>query len=264
VNVTQTVPSPSWLVLLILFLFPLTAEGALVTQAVEYRDGETLLEGYLAYDDSIEGKRPGVLVVHEWKGLNDYARSRADKLAQLGYVAFAVDMYGKGILAKDHEEAAKLSGVYRNDRSLMRERASAGLEVLKNHPLTDPTRIAAIGYCFGGTTVLELARAGSDLKGVVTFHGGLDAPVATAPGTVKAKILVLHGAQDSHITPDQVAQFEKEMTEAGADWQLVKFSGAVHGFTVPGPAHHPDADRRSWQMMKHFFEEIFASLVVSK
>ncbi len=247
--------------------FQTVSFAAVVTQAVEYKDGETLLEGYLAYDDAIEGKRPGIIVVHEWKGLNDYAKGRADELAELGYVAFAVDMYGKGIYAKDHEEAGKLSGVYRSDRNLMRQRAKAAFDILKNNPHVDPQNTAAIGYCFGGTTVLEMARAGFDLKGVVSFHGSLDAPLPAAPGVIKAKVLVMHGADDNFVGNEKVLVFQEEMRKAGADWQLVMFGDAVHSFTVPeagsdkskGAAYNALADKRSWGMMKQFFSELFSS-----
>jgi len=248
--------------------FQTVSSAAVVTEAVEYMDGDAVLEGYLAYDDAIQGKRPGILVVHEWKGLNDYAKKRALQLAELGYAAFAADMYGKGIYAKDHEEAGKLSGVYRSDRNLMRQRAKAAFDVLKNNPQVDPQNTAAIGYCFGGTTVLEMARAGFDLKGVVSFHGALDTPVPAVPGTIKAKVLVMQGADDSFAgTTQQITAFEDEMRKAGADWQLVIFGDAVHSFTVPeagsdkskGAAYNAPADKRSWGMMKQFLSELFSS-----
>lgn len=253
-----------FLTLLLVFL-PALAHAEVVTKTVEYHDGDTVLKGYLAYDNSTEAKRPGVLVVPQWKGLSDYEKGRAEQLAALGYVAFAVDMYGDGVVAKDHQEAAKLSGVYRDDRTKMRERARAGYEVLKNDPLVHPEKMAAIGYCFGGTTVLEMARAGFDLKGVVSFHGGLDTPTPAEPGAVKAKVLVLHGADDPHSGPESVSKFEDEMRRAGADWQVVLFGGAQHGFTIPsvdeeklpGVAYNEKADKRSWAMMKQFFDEIF-------
>ncbi len=241
------------------------AYAAIVAQPIEYQHDGQVLEGYLAYDNAVQGKRPGVIVVHEWKGLNDYARGRAEQLAALGYIAFAVDMYGKGIYAEDHQQAAKLSGAYREDRTLMRARARVGYEVLANHPLTDPGRMAAIGYCFGGTTVLEMARAGFDLKGVISFHGGLGTPMPAEPGTLKAKIVVMQGAEDTHTAGD-IPDFKNEMRAAGADWQLIEFGGAVHSFTVPeagndpskGSAYDPAADRRSWAMLEQFLKEIFA------
>lgn len=237
--------------------------AALKVERIDYKQGGVALQGYLAYDPALTGKRPGVMIVHEWKGLNEYAQQRAEQLAGLGYVAFAVDMYGKGVLAKDHEEAGKLSGVFFNDRKRMRERALAGLAILKKQKNVDTARLAAIGYCFGGTTVLELARAGVDLKGVASFHGNLKTPVPAKPNTVKAKVLVLHGADDAW-TAEGVAPFQAEMKAANADWQLNAYGGAVHGFTVPtagddpskGMAYHADADRRSWRALMDFFGEV--------
>ena len=241
------------------------ARAAVRTETVEYHDGDAVLEGVLAYDDASPNQRPGVLVVHEWKGLNDYAKRRTGQLAELGYVAFAVDMYGKGVRAKDHEEAAKLSGIYRSDRQLMRRRILAGLEELKRHELTDPLRIAAIGYCFGGTAVLELARSGADIVGVVTFHGGLSNPNPADAAHIKSKVLILHGADDTFVTQEEVAAFEKEMHEAGVDYRLIQYPGAVHSFTVPeaggdpsaGMAYNAEADRRSWEEMRAFLHNVF-------
>src|SRR5574341_2046066 len=240
---------------ILLIVIAAQVQAEIKKEVVEYKHGETLLEGYRAYDDSIQGKRPGVLVVHEWRGLNDYARRRAEQLAELGYIAFALDMYGKGLYAKDHEEAGKLSGVYRSDRALMRDRARAGLEVLKNHSLTDQARLAAIGYWFGGTTVLELARAGENLLGVVSFHGGLSNPKPEDSKNIKGRILVLHGADDKFISPDEISAFQEEMRKANVDWQMIFYGGAVHSFTVPeagtdpskGMAYNEKADERSWE-----------------
>ena len=241
------------------------AQAAVRTETVEYHDGETVLEGHLAYDDASQIPRPGVLVVHEWKGLNDYAKKRAEQLAGLGYVALAVDMYGKGVRAQTHDEAAKLSGVYRNDRPLMRRRILAGLEELKRHPQADPGRIAAIGYCFGGLTVLELARSGADVAGVVTFHGALSNPNPEDARNIKGKVLVLHGADDKFVSPEEVDAFKKEMDAAGADYTFIAYPGAVHGFTVPsagndpsaGMAYNAEADRKSWEAMREFFSQLF-------
>lgn len=234
-------------------------------EAIEYKHGDVVLEGYLAYDGAVQGKRPGVLVVHEWRGLNDYARRRAEQLAEMGYIAFALDMYGKGVYAKDHEEAGKLAGIYRSDRKLMRERARAGLEILRDHSLTDQKRMAAIGYCFGGTTVLELAREGEDLLGVVSFHGSLSTPTPEDAKNIKGKVLVLHGANDKFISSDEISAFQEEMRKADVDWQMIFYGGAVHSFTVPeagddpskGMAYNEKVDKRSWGEMKRLFEEIF-------
>jgi dienelactone hydrolase len=254
-----------WLGLLVPLLLAAVAPAALHTEAVEYKHGDTVLQGYLAYDDAISGKRPGVLVVHEWYGHNPYARKRAEQLAKLGYVAFALDMYGKGVLAKDRDEAAKLSSTYKNDRKLMRARARAGLEVLLKQPQVDPQRVAAIGYCFGGTTVLELACDGAAIAGVVSFHGGLSTPHPEDAQHIKAKVLVLHGADDPFVKPEEVAAFEEEMRKGGVDWELVKYGDAVHSFTNPqaghdksaGAAYNEKADHRSWEAMKAFCNEMF-------
>lgn len=240
-------------------------EAAVQTEVVEYKDGDTVLEGYLVYDDTLAGKRPGVLVVHEWMGLGPHAQSRARQLAELGYIAFAVDMYGKGIRPQDQKEAAYQASIYKNDRSLMRRRILTGLEVLKNHPLADMDRLAATGYCFGGTTVLELARSGTDIRGVVSFHGGLSTPSLDDAKNIKAKILVLHGADDPFVPPEEVKNFEAEMRSGNVDWQFIAYGGAVHSFTnkeagtdnSKGAAYNLKADKRSWEAMKSFLKEIF-------
>jgi len=240
-------------------------EAEVRSKTVQYRDGNTVLEGYLAYDDSTQGKRPGVLVVHEWWGLNTFTMKRAEEIARLGYVAFAVDMYGAGLRANDPQMAAKLSGTYRNDRKLMRERIIAGLQVLINNPLVETDKIAAIGYCFGGTTVLELARGHAPVVGVVSFHGGLDSPAPADTKEVKAKVLVLHGADDTFVPKEQISTFMDEMRKSGADWQMIFYSGAVHSFTNPdadkfsikGIAYNEKADKRSWGAMRQFFNELF-------
>jgi dienelactone hydrolase len=252
--------------ILVFFLWTTTARAAVKTEVIVYKQGETVLEGYLAYDDALPGKRPGVLVAHEWWGHNAYARKRAEQLAGLGYVAFALDIYGKGVNAKDAQEAAKLATVYKNDRALLRARATAALDVLRKAAQVDPKRIAAIGYCFGGTTVLELARSGGDLRGVVSFHGDLSSPTPSDARQIKGKVLALHGADDPFVPAAQVMAFEEEMRKGGIDWQLVKYGGAVHTFTNPaagtdnsrGSAYNANADRRSWQAMKDFFAEILA------
>lgn len=249
----------------LLFFLAADAQAAIRTEVVEYKQGETVLEGYLAYDDAVAGKRPGILVVHEWMGLNPYAKRRAEQLAGLGYVAFACDIYGKGVRPKDAKEAAALAGKYRGDRTLMRARAAAGLDFLKNDPKVDFRRIAAVGYCFGGTAALELARSGAALAGTVSFHGVLDTPTPEDARNIKGRVLALHGADDPFAPSTQVAAFEEEMRKGGVDWQLVLYGGAVHGFTNPdngndnskGLAYNEKADRRSWEAMKAFFAEIF-------
>jgi dienelactone hydrolase len=241
------------------------AEAKVVTQTVEYRQDGTVMRGFLAYDDALKGKRPGVLVVHEWWGLNDFARERALKLAGLGYVALAADMYGSGVTTSSREEAGNLAGALRGNPDLLRARAQAALKVLAADPRVAPGRLAAIGFCFGGTTVLELAYSGADLAGVVSFHGGLPRLQPGDLKRLKASILVLHGADDPHVTPADLTAFEQAMRQAGADWQLVFFGGAVHGFTNPaagqnrasGVAYDARAARRSWRYMQDFFQEIW-------
>jgi dienelactone hydrolase len=242
-----------------------TLQAEVQTRKVEYRQGETVLEGFLAYDNSIAGKRPGILIVHQWKGLGAYEQKRAEMLAQLGYTALAVDIYGKGIRADNPQDAAALAGKYKEDRALLRARVSAGLEALKQQTQTDPQRLAAIGYCFGGTTVLELARSGGDIAGVVSFHGALNTPHPEDAKKIRGKVLALHGADDPFVKPDEVAAFEEEMRKANVDWQLVAYGGAVHSFTdwnagndnSKGAAYNEKADRRSWDAMKSFFAELF-------
>jgi len=246
----------------------LNSQAALITRTIEYKLGETVLEGYLAYDSANISKitlRPGILIIHEWTGINDHIRQRAEMLAKLGYVAFAADIYGKGIRPATSADAAKTAGVYKSDRPLMRTRVAAGLETLKAQKLVDPQRISAIGYCFGGTTVLELARSGADIKGFVSFHGGLSTPTPQDAKNVRGKVLVLHGADDPFVKADEVAAFQSEMRTAGVDWQLVSYGNAVHSFTnraagtdnSKGAAYNEKADMRSWETMKLFLAEIF-------
>ncbi|WP_367870266.1 dienelactone hydrolase family protein [Luteolibacter sp. Populi] len=252
--------------LLLSLMAAASASAALVEKTVEYDQGGTTLEGFHVYDDAVSGKRPAVLVIHQWTGLTDYEKGRARQLAELGYNVFAADIYGKGVRPA-RPDAAKEAGKYKGDRDLFRARLKAGLEVLQKEEHTDTAKIAAIGYCFGGTGVLELARSGADIAGVVSFHGGLDAAEGKAAekGGVKAKVLVLHGAEDPNVPTDQVLAFGKEMVEAGVDWQFVGYGGAVHAFTQKmagndnskGAAYNEKADKRSWEAMKVFFAEIF-------
>lgn len=252
--------------LLLLFaVCPGTATAAVRTQTVEYKQGDTVLEGYLAYDDCFTGKRPGILVVHEWTGLGPYVKTRCEELAKIGYVAFGADIYGKGVRPATHEEAGKVAGMYTKDRALMRARVKAGLDELKNFGLVDTSHIAAIGYCFGGAAVLELARSGADIAGVVTFHGALANPNPSDAKDIKARVLVQHGADDPFVDRKQLDAFMDEMGKAKADWRVIVYGGAVHSFTVKdagsdpskGMAYNEGADRRSWQAMRDFFGEIF-------
>src|SRR5882757_4025053 len=213
-------------------LLTVNAFGALHTETIEYKQGDTTCEGYLAYDDAVKGPRPGVLVVHDWMGCDSYAKMRADMLAKLGYVAFAADIYGKDVRPKGPKEAGAQAGKYKGDRALLRARVNAALDVLKKQPQVDTKRIAAIGYCFGGTTVLELARSGADINGIVTFHGGLDTPTRDAKN-IKCKVLICHGADDPYVPAADVTALQDELRKAGTDWQMIFFSGAVHSFTRP-------------------------------
>jgi dienelactone hydrolase len=206
-----------------------------------------------------------VLIVHQWKGLSDYEKKRAEMLVKLGYNVFAVDIYGKGVRPSDPKDAAAQAGVYKKDRALLRARAQAGLAILKKHELTDPKRVAAIGYCFGGTTVIELARSGADVSGVVSFHGGLDSPNPEDGKNIKCQVLALHGADDPFVPAKDLMAFEAEMKQSGVDYQLVKYQGAVHSFThwtagndnSKGAAYNQEADEQSWEAMKLFFAKIF-------
>ena len=234
------------------------------TETVDYRIGDTLYTGYLAYDSTSGRSRPGILIVHEWWGITPFIQKKTEQLARMGYVAFAADIYGKGIRATTVQEAQTIVGQFYGDRKLLRQRA-AGLAILQKNRLTDPKRIGAIGYCFGGMTALELARSGADIAGVVSFHGGLATPNPDDAKNIKAKILVLTGGDDPNVPPSQVTAFEDEMRKANIDWQLVSYGGAVHSFTNPasgsdnskGAAYNENADKRSWEVMKSFFSEIF-------
>lgn len=255
------------LISLALWLAANAAEAKVKTMPVEYKEGTTVLEGYLAYDDAAKGKLPGVLVVHAWMGIDANAKQRAELLAGMGYVAFVADIYGKGVRPKDRDEAAKQAGTYKKDRALMRKRVNAGLAALLARKEVDASKTAAIGYCFGGTTVLELARSGAKVNGVVSFHGGLDSPAPADGKNIKAKVLVLHGGSDKGISEADKLAFEKELTDAKVDWQLVEYGGAVHCFThkdagndpSKGCAYDAHADTRSWAAMKSFFDELFAA-----
>jgi dienelactone hydrolase len=241
------------------------ASAAIRTETVEYKHGDTTLKGFLAYDDATTDKRPAVIIVHEWWGLNDYVKRRAQDVARLGYVAFAPDMYGDGKTTSDPKEAGKLAGGIKGDPTLEIARAQAAMDVVKNQPLVDGSRVAAMGYCFGGSVALDMARAGWPLAGVVSFHGALGTSKPAQPGAIKAKVLVLHGADDPMVKPEEVMAFLKEMKDAKADWYLTAYASAVHAFTnpeadkfgIPGVSYNANADRRSWEAMRDFFNEIF-------
>ncbi len=269
-----------WLGALIL-VFGLTATGcnatlqtqakSLATEQVTYTAGGQTMKGYLAYDASIKKKRPGVLVVHEWWGLNDYARKRADMLAGLGYTALAVDMYGEGRTADHPKQAGEFATAVRQDWEQGKERFMAALKLLREQPSVDPDHIAAIGYCFGGGVVLQMAREGADLDGVASFHGSLP-PIGKAaePGQVKAQVLVLHGAKDKFTTPEQLQAFKDEMKNAGVGYELVVYPNAMHSFTNPKAdqyaakydlplGYDAEADADSWNKLKAFLKKVFNS-----
>jgi dienelactone hydrolase len=240
------------------------ARAAVRTEVVEYRDGDTVLEGYVAWDDAVKAPRPGVLVVHQWKGLTDYEKKRAAMLAELGYVAFCADIYGKGVRPPTPAEAGPLAGKYKADRALLRRRVNVALAQLRARSEVAGRPLAAIGYCFGGTTALELARSGADVAGVVSFHGGLATPTPADAKNIRGRVLALHGADDPFVPAAEVAGFEQEMRDAKVDWQLVAYGGAVHSFTHwgedgsfnAGSKYNAAADRRSWEAMKSFFAEV--------
>ena len=255
------------LLAVMMMVFPQT-QAAVKGTEIDYKSGKTTLKGYLAYDDAVSGKRPGVLVVHEWWGLNKYARNRADMLAKLGYVAFAVDMYGDGKQASHPQEAQEFSSAIADNIELGKSRFLAAMDVLKKDKHVDRNNIAAIGYCFGGSVVLQMAREGVDLKGVASFHGGLSTKKPAMPGAVRARILVAAGGADPFVPPDQVAGFIKEMNNAGAHYRVNVYSGAKHAFTNPMAdqygekfnlplQYNKEADLASWNEMQSFFKRIF-------
>ena len=244
------------------------AEPRILGKAVDYSAQGVAMKGYLAYDENVTGKRPGVLVVPEWWGLNDYARRRARMLAELGYTPLAVDMYGGGKVATNPDDASNLSSELMKNFDVAKARFIAAMDFLKQQPDVDPARIAAIGYCMGGTVVLNMAGQGVDLKGVASFHGSLGAVRPAQPGGVKARILVLNGGADTFITPAQIETFKQEMKAAGADFQFISYPGALHSFTNPQAtelgrkfgmpvAYNEKADKESWDEMKKFLGTIF-------
>ncbi len=243
-------------------------QATVVGKEIKYEYNGTTLTGYLAYDNKQKGKRPGVLVVHEWWGHNDYARSRARQLAELGYIAFALDMYGDGKLANHPKDAGRFAGQVKNNMKVAEARFDAGLKQLSSYKLTDKNKLAAIGYCFGGGVALEMARRGKALKGIVSFHGSLATKQPAKKGEVKARVLVFNGAEDSFVKEESIIAFRQEMKNAEADVRFVNLAGAKHSFTNPGSTaigkkfgipleYNKKADQESWQQMQSFFDELF-------
>ena len=250
---------------LVLFLLSSSLSAKVVHEAVAYKDGDVTLNGHIFYDDSIQGKRPGVLVIHEWWGLNDYAKKRAEMLAEMGYVAFAADMYGDNKVTKHAKDAKGWMMQITSNVDGWRKRASLGLDVLMNHKLTDSTQTAAIGYCFGGATVMQMAYAGSDVKGVVSFHGSLPPAKPEQANNISTEILVAHGNADPFVPAEKVAKFKNALDSAGVKYDFRGYDGAKHAFTnvdagnygIAALAYDENADMKSWQAMQEFFGKIF-------
>ncbi|HSH13883.1 MAG TPA: dienelactone hydrolase family protein [Desulfurivibrionaceae bacterium] len=245
------------------------AQAGVVGKEITYRAGELEMKGYIAYDETLTAKRPGVIVVHEWWGHNAYVRKRAELLAAAGYVAMAVDMYGNGRQATHPDEAGKFAAEVRNNLPEARKRFLTALEVLKADPMTDPGKLAAIGYCFGGGVALQMARDGVELKGVVSFHGSLESSEPAKPGKIKAEILVFNGGADQLVSPESIHAFVKEMTSAEADFTFHSLPGAKHSFTNPDAnrlaaefkmplAYQEKGDKESWRDTLSFFNRIFS------
>ena len=233
-------------------------------ELLEYEHNGTVLEGFLAYDDGKQGARPGVMISHAWAGRGEFECNKARKLAELGYAGFALDLYGKGVLGGGPEENQKLMAPFLEDRALLQSRLTRSLETMRKQSVVDEARTAAMGFCFGGLCVLDLARIGTDIRGVISFHGLFIPPGNTDGTKIKARVLALHGNDDPMAPPESVLALEKELTQAGADWQIHVYGNAMHSFTNPeannpqmGTVYNEKADKRSWVTLKNFLEEIF-------
>ena len=237
---------------------------AIQTKQIEYRDGDILLEAYMAYDDSSSDQRPGVLISHAWGGRGEYEESKAERLAELGYVGFALDLYGKGVKGSNPKQNSALMQPLLDDREMLQRRMQLALGVIRKQKEVDSERVAAMGFCFGGLCVLDLARTGADILGAASFHGLFSAPGNTGDNKITAKVLVMHGWDDPMATPEQVLSLADELTSMGADWQIHAYGSTMHAFTNPaadnvdmGTVYNEDADRRSWQSLQLFLAEIF-------
>ena len=238
---------------------------AVQTKTIDYADGDTPLEGYFAWDNAAPGPRPGVLIVHAWAGRSPFEEEVARKLAGLGYAGLAMDVYGKGVLGNDPEENTKLMTPFLEDRPMLQNRLQIGLQVLRDEGVVDANKVAATGYCFGGTCVLDLARTGEEFQGAASFHVLFNKPGNTDGNAIKAKVLALHGWDDPMVPPADVTALAEELTAGGADWQIHGYGNTLHAFTNPeanapdmGAMYQADADRRSWQAMENFLAEVFA------
>ncbi len=255
-------------IFILLTFLSFSLQAKVISKEVNYSDGETNMKGYLAYDDSIKGKRPGIIVVHEWWGHNDYAKKRARMLAALGYRALALDMYGNGKNASHPKDAGKFSGEVKKNMAVAEKRFMAAYSLLQKQDNVAKDKMAAIGYCFGGGIVLEMARRGVNLDAVVSFHGSLGTKTPASKGKVKAKVLVLNGKADPFVKVESITAFKNEMKAAHVDFKFISYPGAKHAFTNPEAdkfgtkfkiplAYNADADKKSWLEMEHLFEELF-------
>ena len=255
----------AWQLGMILVLASGSVTAVMHQEPISYKDGDVELKGYVYWDDAFTGKRPGVLVAHEWWGLNDYAKLRAEMLAESGYVAFAADMYGAGKMTRHADEAKGWMQQISSNAEAWQRRANLALEQLRAHPQVDAERLAAIGYCFGGATVMQMAYSGADLAGVVSFHGALPPATPEQAAKVKARVLVAHGDADSFIPAERIQAFKQALSQANVDWEMDIYGGAKHSFTNPyadgygidNLAYHEAADRRSWLRALAFLEDIF-------
>lgn len=248
----------------------LTSEMSLVGEEISYNSDTTEMNGYIAYNETDTSQRPGILVVHEWWGHNDYVRERADMLAELGFVALAVDMYGEGKQARHPSDAKKFSGMVMQNMDMAEKRFTEAMDLLRDHPLTDSNKISAVGYCFGGSLILALANKGVDLDAVAAFHSGVQLPVSPSE-ELEAKVLVQNGAEDPFVSQLSVSRFKTEMDSLGKTFEYIAYPEAVHAYTNPGAdslgrkydlplAYNQDADIKSWEKMKSFFEEIYPEM----